>query len=355
MPRQRKPPRLYFDEDRASWCIRDGSRKIRTGCARGDVGQAEAALREYLAEKHEPPPSGTRAGSVLIVDVLLAYAREHTPRSADSERTKRSNLRFLSAWAGSRSIADVTAAACRAYAKSRPPSSARRELETLSAAIRHWHKEHGPLDTMPSIALPAARPPRDRFLTRSEAARLLAGALGFDRDGVRHRDKISPACARFIIIGLYTGTRHRAILGLHWQPTTTGGWVDLEQRVMHRKGAGEEETTKRRPKIRIGSRLAAHLRRWHRIDHASGRGPATIVHHDGLPYTDKLRRPWQDACRLAGLEGISPHTLRHTRATWMMQRGDDPFRAAGFLGVSLKVLLDTYGHHHPSWMEDVSK
>jgi integrase len=288
------------------------------------------------------------------MDALLAYAREHEPRSEDSRRTKASNLRFLARWAGSRTLADVTAQACKVYASQRPQSSARRELETLSAAINHFHKWHGPLDAVPVVALPDKLAARDGFLTRSDAARLLAGALGWDTEGRRHRDKINRHVARFILIGLYTGSRHRTILALRWSPSRTSGYVDLTARVLHRKGADETETSKRRPKIRIGSRLLAHLRRWRRLDRARGAMPKTIVHRDGAPYTDKLRRPWADACALAGLD-VSPHILRHTRATWMMQRGDNPFKAAGFLGMSLKVLENTYGHHHPDFQEGVSE
>jgi hypothetical protein len=31
-----------------------------------------------------------------------------------------------------------------------------------------------------------------------------------------------------------------------------------------------------------------------------------------------------------------------------MQKGADPWQAAGYLGMSLEVLLNTYGHHHPA-------
>jgi hypothetical protein len=41
------------------------------------------------------------------------------------------------------------------------------------------------------------------------------------------------------------------------------------------------------------------------------------------------------------------HTLRHTAATWLMQRAAPMWEAAGFLGMSEKTLRDTYGHHHP--------
>ena len=49
---------------------------------------------------------------------------------------------------------------------------------------------------------------------------------------------------------------------------------------------------------------------------------------------------------------VAPHTLRHTAATWLMQLGTDPWEAAGYLGMSVKVLIDTYGHHHPDYMKE---
>lgn len=35
-----------------------------------------------------------------------------------------------------------------------------------------------------------------------------------------------------------------------------------------------------------------------------------------------------------------------------MQRGADPWQAAGYLGMSLDVLVDTYGRHHPDYLAD---
>ena len=45
----------------------------------------------------------------------------------------------------------------------------------------------------------------------------------------------------------------------------------------------------------------------------------------------------------------SPHTLRHTAATWLMQSGVSMWRAAGFLGMSVETLDRVYGHHHPDY------
>lgn len=35
-----------------------------------------------------------------------------------------------------------------------------------------------------------------------------------------------------------------------------------------------------------------------------------------------------------------------------MKKGADPWQVAGYLGTSLDVLLNTYGHHHPDYLSD---
>jgi hypothetical protein len=51
---------------------------------------------------------------------------------------------------------------------------------------------------------------------------------------------------------------------------------------------------------------------------------------------------------------ITPHILRHTAATWAMQRGLDVWAVAGWLGMSREVLERVYGHHHPDFQHDVA-
>ncbi len=49
-----------------------------------------------------------------------------------------------------------------------------------------------------------------------------------------------------------------------------------------------------------------------------------------------------------GLPGtVTPHTLRHTAATWQMQAGTDLFEASKFLGMTVRTLEKVYGHHRP--------
>lgn len=93
------------------------------------------------------------------------------------------------------------------------------------------------------------------------------------------------------------------------------------------------------------------MRRWRAKD---GPAVAHVIHYDGKSVR-KLRRSWETARIAAGLpKGVSPHTLRHTRATWLMQAGVDLWQAAGSLGMSVRTMERVYGHHHPDWQKDAA-
>lgn len=49
------------------------------------------------------------------------------------------------------------------------------------------------------------------------------------------------------------------------------------------------------------------------------------------------------------------HTLRHTRATWLMQRGVDADRAAAHLGMSRQQNERAYAKHHPDFQKDAAE
>jgi len=38
-----------------------------------------------------------------------------------------------------------------------------------------------------------------------------------------------------------------------------------------------------------------------------------------------------------------------------MQAGADPWKSSGFLGMSMKTLLETYDHHHPDFQKDAAE
>ncbi len=68
-----------------------------------------------------------------------------------------------------------------------------------------------------------------------------------------------------------------------------------------------------------------------------------------------VKKSFKAARKLAGLdETVIPHSLRHTAATWLMQAGVEPWDAAGFLGMTVDMLVRNYGHQHPSYQADAA-
>lgn len=330
MPRRREAPRLYLDPKRKQWIIRDGPHFIRTGCAESDRSGAEKRLGRYLGQKHTPE----RGPSPLIADMLTVYGREHLPHIAGAKNTAY-NIANLGAWWGELRLSDVTAVRCRTYAGERTPGGARRDLEVLRAAIGYWHRNYGPLPAVPAVILPPKAPAKDRWLTRREAARLLWAA------------RRTKHLARFILIGIYTGNRPGTTLNLVWDQ------IDLARSVMYRRAPGKaEDKRKRTPPVRLGKRILSHLRRWQRID---GWTDWYLCHYNGRRVI-KLRRSWDGARRRAGLDAaVTPHTLRHTVATWGMQKGVPVWEMAGFLGMTPEMLTKVYGHHSPDFQRTAAE
>ena len=278
---------------------------------------------------------------MTVAAVLEVYGREHAPTTADPSRIGHAIAALLPFWSDL-PVAAVTGETCRRYARSRvrlgadgqpvpvAPGTVRRELGCLQAVINYAQRE-GYLLGAPKVTLPPKPAPRERWLTREEAARLLRAAWRNPR--TRH-------VARFILVALYTGTRRSAILGLRWQANTTGGWLDLERGLLFRAAEGARRTKKRQPPARLPRRLMAHLRRW-------ARDGARFVVADRGQGVGSIKSAWRTVCAEAGLEGVTPHTLRHTAITWALQRGASKWDAAGFFGVGLDTLERVYGHHHP--------
>jgi integrase len=94
--------------------------------------------------------------------------------------------------------------------------------------------------------------------------------------------------------------------------------------------------------------LLAHMRRWKRL----GVSQRAVVEWNGKP-VQSVRKGFQAAVRAAGLDAsVTPHVLRHTCATWLMQQGVNLWDAAGFLGMTVQQLEQAYGHHHPDYQEE---
>ena len=261
-----------------------------------------------------------------MADILSAYATD-IAASRKSARNISYNIGNLLRWWGTKPASEITARNCRAYAATKTDSAAAQDLKVLRAACNHWSAEYAALTPPPVIVKPREGKPRERWLTRSELARLLLGARK-----VQH-------LRRFILLGYYTGSRPGVILRLQWDQ------IDISKGVMARiRPEMAADAKKRAPPVRLGKRILSHLRRWQRLDNGT---VSYLCHYEGRPVADP-HESWRRAVKAAGLDGVTRHTLRHTRATHLMQSGRvSIWEAAGFLGMTTRTLERTYGHHHP--------
>jgi hypothetical protein len=152
-----------------------------------------------------------------VTDVLGYYARERGPVVSAPEVMGRAIELLTRFWQG-RVISEVRPETCRRYGEKRGRSTGtvRRELAVLQAAVNHAYR-NGMLIRSVHVQLPKSPPPRDRWLTRQEAARLLRAS---------RTDQARLYMPLFILLGLYTGRRKEAILSLRWPQ------VDLEAGVI---------------------------------------------------------------------------------------------------------------------------
>jgi integrase len=370
MPILRKGARLWLRPARrdkagriiakAVYIILDDGKHHPTGCFTGEAERAERKLAEYIGSKYQATRKERELENIAVADVLSIYVDDCGPRQRNRKKFDERIGRLNDFWGGKR-LSDVNGESCRAYVLERGNSGgARRDLEDLRAAINH-HATEGLHRSIVRVTLPEKGPPRERWLTRSEAAKLLWVCWRHRELQLRHRGpdrgrKLPTTryplrhLARFILIALYTGTRAGAIACASPNRGEGRSFVDLDRGIFYRLPEGAAPSKKRQPPAPIPGRLLAHMRRWK----ARSIVKEHFVEWNGSPIAS-VKTALKTAVRLAKLPGkITPHTFRHTAATWLMQNGVSMWRAAGFLGMSVETLDRVYGHHHPDFLSDAA-
>lgn len=333
MPKRNPGARLEWREDRKVWEIiwyERGQRK-RKSTRTDDRREADCQLAAHLTSS-----SGTGRprdpSERLIADVLADYAAGRGADVVDPERLGYAVKALLPFWSELR-VGDVTETLCKAYARqrARADETVRRELTVLRAAI-NFDCDHGRLTRAVPVWLPPPGEHKDRWLTRAEAASLLRAA----RQEPRSRQHL----ALFIVLGLYTAARKEAILSLRWNQ------VDLRRGLIDLNPPGRVRTDKGRPIIPIPHRLITFLR----LAQRHGTSVGHVVTFRGKPVLD-IKKAFAAACDAAGLDGVTPHTLRHTAATWMAQSNVPMMVISRYLGhTDTRTTERIYAHHAPDYL-----
>lgn len=219
-------------------------------------------------------------------------------------------------------LTEALAASYIASRLGRAASTIRSELGILSTALR-WAKKRGLVDYAPEVQLPLASPPRERWITKDEADRLLDAA-------------VSPHVRLFILLARYTGARAGAILGLTWQ-RVTDRFIDYNDPTKPR-------TRKKRAVVPIHPDLREPL-----LEARRRALTPYVIAYGGEPVAS-IKKAFGRAAARAGLEQVGPHTLRHSAATWMAMDGVPLAQIAAFLGNSVKMVETVYAKYSPDYL-----
>ena len=193
---------------------------------------------------------------------------------------------------------------------------------TLRAALQ-WAMDERWIARLTALEIPSAPQPRDRWLTRDEATRLLAAAR-------------APHVRLFLALALHTAGRAGALLALRWDA------VDLPARLLN---LGGSVGNKGRAVVPINDALLPLLTEAHR-----GRTSKWVIEH-GSNQVGSVATGTRAAARRAGLPGVTPHILRHTAATWMAQAGVPMVQIARFLGHRTTATTESvYAKHGPEYL-----
>lgn len=341
MPRRSKGPYLAWVAKRGCWYIRvnesGGRREFSTGTAVDT--EAQAALGVFLADRRASAYQGPRpAESVMIADVLADYIDERGAGQAQPSVVAGRVDKLLDFF-GADTVATITSKRIKAYGEFSgvQPGTLRRELGILRAALGYAVQEQRLLRA-PFVRLPEAPPGKERWLTRGEAARLLWQSRNTRGDTRQY-------LALYVRLGLYTGARPGALKGLRWSQVK---FDQGEFGIIDFNPPGRTHTTKGRARVPLDAKMRALLLRAKRT-HGSDLGP--VINRRGAVIED-IGNGFKAAADRASIDGVTPHTLRHTCGTWLAQRGVPLFEISGWLGHTDARTTALYAHHHPDHLNE---
>lgn len=356
MPKANEGPRLKLNRGTGIYFIHwtDQGRSKRRSTRASDRGIAEQVLGAFLTLEAKADRLAAAEGPLLAMDVLgdpdapagADYWGEHVIPNVVDKVSARQAIKKLLQHFGPLAVVDIMPSDVDGYVKARRagrigrPSvnhTISKELSFLNAAIVHAAKARRLRGgDAPFIQLPGSSSPRERWLEAPELNRLLDAARWPSGPRAGSKDKL-PRVYRFIALAYGTAGRKASVQELQrYQVDTERGVIDLNKR-------GRKQTRKRRAKVKISDWLRPIVDRI--LEQIPDDPNAYLLDHPGCIYT-----AFDNAVERAGLgPDVTPHVLRHTRATHMILGGASLLEVADVLADTLATVERTYKHLVPDY------
>lgn len=278
------------------------------------------------------------------LDIFLRYQRLERNASPNTLEAYRSDLEQFMAWLvgqfdDSASWESVTREEIRGWmAEMSEKGLSKSTMIRKTAALRSFYKymvKRGHLPKNPTALMPSIKKGRHLppVVTEPEVKYMLDGVLDLDAD-----DQV---LERAIVELLYgSGIRVSELTGIQL------GDIDLHKQILRVVGKGRKERI-----VPIGMKATEAVNRWlearKRIA-AESKGPVSshlfLTKRGGKPYREFIYRVVNYKMREMEVGQKSPHTLRHTFATHMVDHGADIRVVKELLGHSSLATTQIYTH-----------
>lgn len=213
-------------------------------------------------------------------------------------------------------------------------STVNRVLEVL-AAVLHAAVDWEWLDRMPKVPMLSEPTKRIRWITQLEAQRLI--------------EQLPGHLADMALFSLETGLRRANVTGLEWSQ------VDLVRRMawIH------PDQAKARRAIPVPlSDVAVSVLLRQRGNKRESAHVASVFVFRGKPVTQTSTKAWHKALERAGIREFRWHDLRHTWASWHVQRGTPLHVLKELGGWETMEMVQRYAHlsvdHLAQWVQPLS-
>ena len=250
--------------------------------------------------------------------MILIYLKEESAFKRSAESDRRSARQLLKHFCGM-NVYDMSVADRRNFITARKSdgvsnATINRELSMWSVSIKHANNEHDwGLTNVCSGGRLKEEQTTFRWLTENEASALISAAESEPR-AIGLRD--------FIVVALNTGMRAHELLydvvegdevGLTWDR------VDFQQNLIYLRARDQKNGLMGSVPINKQARSALLSRAKFRAAHCPS-ASYVFCDRNGVPIKS-IKRSFSTACKRARIKGATVHTLRHTCASWLVQRG----------------------------------
>jgi integrase len=329
---------------------RFGKRRFVRRRAR-NMSHAQEIYKALEQEKREKGEEAIEARRMTF-NQLADYAEKHfvkEPTFVDGMKVSgmkswvdaRQKLNMMRRYFGTKKIRDITADDIRAFRderintptkrkeyegkkakpKKRSIASVQRELSLLRRVLniarrRHWIP-FNPFDEGGFISN-AAEVKRTRVISREEETRLLLACEKTDerKDGKETKKKSLKHLRPIVICGIDTGMRSGEMFKLRWRD------VNFDERSIHVIASNTKTEQKR--DVPMTLRLQKELE--------------TLWKHSTQDLNElvfgmtRIKRGWVSLCREAKVYDCTPHSMRHTCATRLIEAGTPIAEVSRLLG-----------------------